>query len=147
MPYFNNKIICDLVEEKHGGIISLLVKIWLIYGPTETQTRPQNQNKADLLSSHKGRGMFTSWRGLRSHLPGEDGGEDWWSPSFRHVSSLYLRDPAVRPTRHMSLNVKTVDVNNFLSPADIDLQTKKRGKHWKEDTSAFCTMLEKLHTV
>lgn len=27
VPYFNNKIICDLVEEKHRGIISLLVKM------------------------------------------------------------------------------------------------------------------------
>lgn len=27
VPYFNNKIICDLVEEKYRGIISLLVKI------------------------------------------------------------------------------------------------------------------------
>lgn len=26
VPYFNNKIICDLVEEKFRGIISLLVK-------------------------------------------------------------------------------------------------------------------------
>lgn len=25
VPYFNNKIICDLVEEKHRGIIALLV--------------------------------------------------------------------------------------------------------------------------
>lgn len=37
VPYFNNKIICDLVEEKHKGIISLLVKIWLSDGPTEKQ--------------------------------------------------------------------------------------------------------------
>lgn len=27
MPYFNNKIICDLVEEKHRGIIALLVNV------------------------------------------------------------------------------------------------------------------------
>ena len=25
VPYFNNKIICDLVEEKYRGIISILV--------------------------------------------------------------------------------------------------------------------------
>ena len=37
VPYFNNKIICDLVEEKHRGIIALLVKIWFCSGPTWRQ--------------------------------------------------------------------------------------------------------------
>ena len=26
MEYFNNKIICDLIEEKHKGIIAVLVR-------------------------------------------------------------------------------------------------------------------------
>lgn len=34
IPYFNNKIICDLVEEKHKGIISILVRkeTWASFG-------------------------------------------------------------------------------------------------------------------
>lgn len=28
VQYFNNKIICDLVEEKFKGIISILVRRW-----------------------------------------------------------------------------------------------------------------------
>ncbi len=27
MEYFNNKIICDLIEEKHKGIIAVLVRL------------------------------------------------------------------------------------------------------------------------
>lgn len=33
VQYFNNKIICDLVEEKFKGIISILVSRLLLQGP------------------------------------------------------------------------------------------------------------------
>ncbi|KTG37894.1 hypothetical protein cypCar_00006137 [Cyprinus carpio] len=40
VPYFNNKIICDLVEEKHRGIISILVSTsWL----TRKHAKPLNE--------------------------------------------------------------------------------------------------------
>ena len=29
VEYFDNKVICDLVEEKHQGIIAVLVKTYL----------------------------------------------------------------------------------------------------------------------
>lgn len=33
------------------------------------------------------------------------------------------------------------------SPTAINLQTKRPGKHWREGTSAFCTMPERSPTV
>lgn len=36
IPYFNNKIICDLVEQKHKGIISILVRTELVLLKTPT---------------------------------------------------------------------------------------------------------------
>lgn len=112
-------------------------------GPTERQNTPHN-TKTRLsywMSSHIGRGMFTSWRGHRSHLPGEDGGKDWRSPSLCHVSSTLLFHGKC------TLSIKITYTNFFLLPADINLQTKRRGKHWRGETSASCTTLERLHTV
>lgn len=88
VPYFNNKIICDLVEEKHRGIIALLVsqfeqnflKLWWKVA--------QFIDEWWLL--HPGRGMFTARRGHRSYLSRENGGEDWRPSTLCHVSCTPL---------------------------------------------------------
>lgn len=43
VQYFNNKIICDLVEEKFKGIISILVRK-LTVASEKTWSRPSNLN-------------------------------------------------------------------------------------------------------
>lgn len=93
VPYFNNKIICDLVEEKHRGIIALLVNVEIILPepPLNRDAKWLSLSMPGVL--HTGRGMSTPWRGHRSDLPRENGGEDWWSSTLCHVSytSLFWR--------------------------------------------------------
>lgn len=101
--------------------------------------------------------MFTSRRSHRSHLPGEDGGKDRRSPAFRHVSlspsalqdihTLKVRDPAVKLAHPITTEHPYYLNIDFLLPADINLRTKRRGKHWTEETSASCTTLGKLPIV
>lgn len=87
-------------------------------------------------SSHIGRGMFTSWRGHRSHLTGEDGRKDWWSPSFCHVSCALLRnrkcmlsthDPVFKD-QHMTINILIITYTNFTSSRRHKLADQKTRK-------------------
>lgn len=87
VPYFNNKIICDLVEEKHRGIISVLVSrmdsSWHgYYDMVKSQSLCH-------VSCVKGWRMSASWRGHRFYIPGEARGEDVRSPSFCHVGKPF----------------------------------------------------------
>lgn len=96
------------------------------------------------MSYNIGRGMLTSWRGHRSHITGKDGGKDWWSPTFCYVSCPQMVK-GIRAAHHIAINI--IAYAEFPLPADINLQTKRRGKHWKEETSVSCTTPGRLRTV
>lgn len=115
VPYFNNKIICDLVEEKHRGIISLLVKIWLSYGPTERQKNAQKTKMMMLFLVYRTRNVYVQERPQISRY--------WRRWRKRSVVTLILsrkintytfhkvhmvkgHDPAANPAHGITINIK-----------------------------------------
>lgn len=84
VQFFNNKIICDLVEEKHRGIISILVCIH------SEGTVYWTDTEADVLrcdaDNPAGWGVSQARRCHRSYFPGKTGRKDVQSPSLCHVS-------------------------------------------------------------
>lgn len=153
MPYFNNKIICDLVEEKHRGIIALLVKIWFSSGPTWRQailspTKLQRDwiiDDSPLIKDEEclRPGEATDLT-LLEKMEEEIGGHPHfvtWVGNF--CFALCPSDQTGTSHDHKHIKICT----DLSLPADINLQTRRRGKHWKEETSASCTTLGRLHTV
>ena len=140
VPYFNNQIICELVEAKHRGIISLLVRTQCSYSATH--------NKTELLMAavlYRTRNVCSperprtspSWPRWRKRL------------AVTHISSRRLDSWDHCTTQRTNVEKwkkKNKNKNDLILIEGINSQTKRQGRHWKGENSACCTMLERLHT-
>lgn len=92
VQYFDNKIICDLIEEKHKGIISILVRIitasLCVYLCIWLYLLYISVTVAKQLCCPSGWGVSETWRGLWCLLFREVGGHAGWPSPFCHVSII-----------------------------------------------------------
>lgn len=159
VQYFDNKIICDLIEEKHKGIISILV--WILttslcvylcvwfYLPSIVIIVGKQ------LCCTSGWGVSETWRSLWHLLFREARGHAWCPSPFCHVSIVWyeminFEIQFWNSFEYSFLCLQTYAFIHLHVCWCISVTSWQMGKHagwWAERSSGCCIMLERSTTM